>query len=330
MPIGSDTPVLCQPAAAGRPGNRSLPDAGFREHYELAGVRVLDDLGVDLPHDPAQPGPAQPGLATAIGGQPHRDTVAWPPSPATPPQSSASIHVETKMPDSFNGSADVQMAYEALQAAILAAGVPKRESLASLAARHGTDKADNCAHYETYLGGLRDQPVTLLEIGVGGGPEPSSGGASLRTWRDYFPQGRIIGVDIADKSPHAESRVQVFQGSQNDPQFLQAVARQAGELDIVVDDGSHVSAHIILSFETLFPFLKQGGLYIVEDVGTSYWPTSGGSRNLDEPWTTMNYFKRAADGLQWPHSDGAVTPTAITSQLATVHFWRNFIVLRKA
>lgn len=231
--------------------------------------------------------------------------------------------------DLFNGSAEVRLAYEALQAAILTAGLPKRKSLASLATQHGTNKADNCVHYEMYLRELRDQPITLLEIGVGGGPVPSSGGASLRTWRDYFLQGRIIGVDIADKSPHAEARVQVFQGSQNDPEFLRATARQIGDLDIIIDDGSHVSAHIILSFETLFPFLKRGGLYIVEDVGTSYWPVSGGSRNLDEPWTTMNYFKRAADGLQWPHSDGAVTPMAITSQLGMVHFWQNFIVLRK-
>lgn len=234
------------------------------------------------------------------------------------------------MPDPFNGSAEVRLAYEALHAAILAAARPERESLQALAARHGTDKADNCVHYETYLHALRDQPVTLLEIGIGGGPAPTSGGASLRTWRDYFPQGRIIGLDIADKSPHAEGRVQVFQGSQDDAGFLRAVAGQVGELDVVVDDGSHVSAHIILSFETLFPFLKRGGLYIVEDVGTSYWPSSGGSRNLDEPWTTMNYFKRAADGLQWPHSAGAVTPTPVTSQLAMVHFWQNFIVLRKA
>ncbi len=233
------------------------------------------------------------------------------------------------MPDPFNGSAAARLAYEALQAAILAAGPPPRESLQALALRHGTDKADNSPHYETYLRGLRDQPVTLLEIGIGGDPTPSSGGASLRTWRDYFPQGRIIGVDIADKSPHAGNRVEVFQGSQDDPAFLRAVAGQAGALDVVVDDGSHVSAHIILSFETLFPFLKPGGLYIVEDVGTSYWPSSGGSKDLNDPLTTMNYFKRAADGLQWPHSDGAVAPTPITSHLALVHFWQNFIVLRK-
>ena len=235
------------------------------------------------------------------------------------------------MTDPFNGSAEARLAYEALRRAILAAAAapPERESLASLAARHGTDKVGNCVHYETYFRELRDQPVTLLEIGIGGGPVPSSGGGSLRTWRDYFPQGRVIGVDIADKSPHAEERVQVFQGSQDDPAFLRSVAEQAGPLDVVIDDGSHMSAHIVLTFETLFPHLKKGGLYIVEDVGTSYWPHNGGSRNLDEPWTTMNYFKRAADGIQWPFSDGAVTPTAITSQLGMVHFWQNFIVLRK-
>ena len=233
------------------------------------------------------------------------------------------------MSDPFHGSARARLAYEALRDAIVAGCRPARESLSQVALRHGTDKADNCVHYETYLAGLRDQPITLLEIGIGGGPDPSSGGASLRTWRDYFPHARIAGLDIHDKSPHAQDRVQVFQGDQSNAASLRAVAERLGELDVVIDDGSHFSAHITLTFETLFPALKKGGLYFVEDVGTSYWPVSGGSRNLDEPWTTMNYFKRAADGLQWPHSDGAVTPTPITAQLGFVHFWRNFIVLQK-
>jgi len=146
--------------------------------------------------------------------------------------------------------------------------------LVALARTHGTDKEENCRVYDGYLGKLRAEPITLLEIGVGGDPKPGTGGASLRMWRDFFQQGHIHAIDINDKSSHAESRVHIYQGSQNDEAFLKAVAQKIGDIDVIIDDGSHFSSHIIKSFETLFPFLAKGGLYIVEDIGTFYWRSS--------------------------------------------------------
>ena len=99
-------------------------------------------------------------------------------------------------------------------------------------------------------------------------------------------------------------------------------------LDVIVDDGSHVSAHVILSFETLYPSLKPGGIYIVEDIGTSYWPHYGGSRDANAGWTMMNYFKRAADWVQRPFAAGEPGGSILAS-LEFVHFWPNFIVMRK-
>lgn len=58
-------------------------------------------------------------------------------------------------------------------------------SLRQLAEKTGTDKAPNCHVYEKYLRHLRDQPFTLLEIGIGGGDDPNAGGASLRMWKNY-------------------------------------------------------------------------------------------------------------------------------------------------
>lgn len=205
----------------------------------------------------------------------------------------------------------------------------KPTELAVLAQKHGTDKEENSPIYESYLGRWRDEPVKLLEIGIGGDPFPATGGSSLRMWRDFFQNGSIHAIDINDKSPHAEDRVHVYRGSQNDTLFLKSVAERIGKIDVIVDDGSHFSSHVITSFQVLFPYLASGGLYIVEDIGTSYWPDFEGSTDPGEPSTSMNYFKRAVDGIQWPNSRGAVTQTPLFTQLEFVHFWLNFIVLKK-
>jgi hypothetical protein len=67
-----------------------------------------------------------------------------------------------------------------------------RSSLDELAVRHGTDKSSRrhgfAEIYETYVRPLRDEPIAMLEIGVWKG-------ASLRMWADYFPNGRIHGLD---------------------------------------------------------------------------------------------------------------------------------------
>ena len=83
-----------------------------------------------------------------------------------------------------------------------------------------------------------------------------------------------------DLSPTAPKAL-LARFEQADAGFLQKVAGEFGPFDLIIDDGSHVNAHVITTFEVLFPLLKTGGLYVVEDTQTSYWPVLGGSsRNL--------------------------------------------------
>jgi len=65
-------------------------------------------------------------------------------------------------------------------------------------------------------------------------------------------------------------------GAAGDTQFLDAMSRELGPFDIIIDDGSHMSHHIIASFNALFPHVRPGGIYVVEDLATAYWPTWGG------------------------------------------------------
>ena len=206
-------------------------------------------------------------------------------------------------------------------------------SLADIARRHGTDKALSHSYmsfYEALFRSRRDDPVVLLEIGVGGYHYPEKGGASLRTWKEYFPLGRIVGVDYFDKTKLQEDRVTIVQGNQNDPHFLRELVARFAPFDFVVDDGSHICGHIITSFQALFPHLKSGGWYVVEDVQTSYWPMYGGSYRLSNPRTSMGYFKNRADRLnhaefRWPK----VRTSEVDLAVEEIRFRHNLVALMR-
>jgi hypothetical protein len=155
-----------------------------------------------------------------------------------------------------------------------------RHNLGILATMYRTDKAP-FGHgytplYERHLGTLQSRPIRLLEIGVGGYECPTEGGASLRTWRDYFPRAEIHGVDIAEKRI-CEPRIQIHRGDQTDEMFLDDLGHRYGPFDVVIDDGSHIGTHIRASFEALFvKHVKRSGFYVIEDMQTSYMDYYGG------------------------------------------------------
>jgi hypothetical protein len=120
------------------------------------------------------------------------------------------------------------------------------------------------AGFPTPDGGRRS--LRLLEIGV-------SHGGSLEIWRKFLgPSAIIFGIDVNPACQALDTRdLPVRIGSQDDEAFLRAVVAEMGGVDIVVEDGSHVARHQAESFRVLFPLLSQGGLYLAEDLHTSYW-----------------------------------------------------------
>lgn len=123
-------------------------------------------------------------------------------------------------------------------------------------------------HYDGLLAPWIDRPVALLELGI-------HRGGSLALWRDYFPRGSIVGIDLRlPASFHPGERIQMFQGSQDDTEFLSSVASRTAPsgFDIIIDDASHLGALTKVAFWHLFDnHLKPGGLYAIEDWGTGYW-----------------------------------------------------------
>jgi hypothetical protein len=184
--------------------------------------------------------------------------------------------------------------------------------------------------YERHLARFRDRPITLLEIGVGGYSDATRGGASLRMWKAYFPLASIIGLDIEDKSQFAEERVTIVQGSQADVAFLDELAARFGPFDVVIDDGSHRCAHVVTTFGALFPHVRDGGIYVVEDLQTSYWERYGGSSKPNAPGTSMTMLQRLTDGLNYAEFDiPNYTPTYTDQSITSVSFYHNIAFIEK-
>jgi len=208
------------------------------------------------------------------------------------------------------------------------------KSLTDLAVRFGSDKWGGhwyTPHYEKYFEPSRELAVTVLEIGVGGYNVPDAGGESLRMWKHYFRRGLIYGLDLAAKVGIAESRLHVLQGDQGDGQFLDSMAREFGPFDIVIDDGSHFSHHVITSFNALFPHVRPGGMYVVEDLQTSYWPGWGGHADPAVQGTSMAMIKSLLDGLN--HQDQIRNddrePSMIDLTVTGVHVHHNLALIEK-
>jgi hypothetical protein len=207
----------------------------------------------------------------------------------------------------------------------------RRRDLVFLAGLFGTDKWGRhwyAQHYQRHLAPLRERALAVLEIGVGGYQDPHAGGESLRMWKAYFPQARIYGLDLFDKSALQEDRIRIFQGSQDDPAVVARVVAETGPLDVVIDDGSHHVAHVLRTFELLFPHVREGGIYAVEDLQTSYWPKFGGSLDPDAAGTSMAAFKRLADGLNHAERIG-YEPTALDRSVRGLHFYHNLVFVER-
>jgi cephalosporin hydroxylase len=207
-------------------------------------------------------------------------------------------------------------------------------NLALIAYLYGSDKwgyHNYIQCYQRHFSPLRGSKVNLLEIGVGGYDRVDYGGHSLRMWKKYFPRGRIYGIDICDKTGIEEPRIKTFQGSQDDPEFLHRVVAEIGRLDIVIDDGSHQNSHVISSFKTLFPLLDIGGLYVIEDLQTSYDSDFGGnSENLNDPGTSMFMLRGLVDGLNYQeYLKEGQQPSYFDKHIIGLHFYHNMVFIQK-
>lgn len=139
-----------------------------------------------------------------------------------------------------------------------------KSALDDLANKYGTDKGSNWHNfanlYEEIILPFYDTIKGVIEIGV-------FKGQSLKMWEEYFPEAIIVGIDKNLKQEvKSEGRIKVIEGSQDSQKTLsKAVSLLDGNLNLVIDDGSHINKLTISSYEYLFPLMNPGGIYIIED-----------------------------------------------------------------
>ena len=211
------------------------------------------------------------------------------------------------------------------------------KELTTLGKKYNTDKHDeNHTHrglsyldvFQLFFEQFKNKPINLLEIGV-------REGRSLRVWYDYFPNAKIYGLDILPKCKQYEnigSRVKIFTGDQNNKNVLQEIVDDAGNFDIVIDDGSHINDHMVASCNFLLPHVNKNGIYIIEDLVNSYrdvtedvklWP----GHELNTGLNTNN--KETRPNLNNMLLELIKNLDLQQTELLTVQFWSQLIILVK-
>ena len=145
-------------------------------------------------------------------------------------------------------------------------GLPKEgitNFFAEVLERHGSDKSTGHNYHKVYsvLFSDLDSVKNVFEVGI-------ANGSSLRAWKELFPASEVFGVDLNIDHLIKEDRISTFWADQGDPATFNLVKEAAGigEVDLVVDDGSHQLKHSMDTFSALLPWLSIGGWIVIEDI----------------------------------------------------------------
>jgi hypothetical protein len=148
---------------------------------------------------------------------------------------------------------------------------------------YGTDKQElihnYVQHYNKYFEQHREKKLKILEIGIFRPDKNSNAvpGASLKTWRDYFLNSEIYGIDLGDFTDVNDDRIKTMIANQEIRiknsewnGLTEMIDNFGGDFDIIIDDGGHSMEQQQVSLGFLFKFLKPGGIFVIEDLETSY------------------------------------------------------------
>ena len=129
----------------------------------------------------------------------------------------------------------------------------------------GTDKSTTHSYleaYESLFSKRRNDELRILEIGIWAG-------ASLLAWAEYFTNENteIIGIDVSPQPFIAEvsknPKIKTIIGDATNVQDIELIG---GTFDFIIDDGSHRLGDQLRAFKILKNRLRDGGVYIIEDI----------------------------------------------------------------
>lgn len=188
--------------------------------------------------------------------------------------------------------------------------------------------------YPRYIEKFYDSDGSMLEVGVCRGGNPST---SLSMWLELFPNMHIYGME--KEGPHEThediDRATIIKGDQSlENDLKEMIDRINHPLYFINDDGSHIPEHQLLTFNLLFPKLEVGGVYIIEDIETSYWlggecygyPVKYGVGHED---SIVEIFKSALDGVNYEFSKTREGLVEHQERIHSICFARNCIIITK-
>ena len=180
------------------------------------------------------------------------------------------------------------------------------DDLTRIGIQTGTDKAYYhmfTQNYEPYFRPLRNKFINILEIGI-------HEGSSLRMLQSYFPNANIYAIDVNRTSVREYGpRIHTYLCDQTDAVQLHSLFGHL-KFDIIIDDGSHVTSHQQRTLGILFPLLVPGGIYICEDIHTSFVPSC-----VDSQTTTLDLLKKKSFQSEYISSDAQAL---LTEHVSTV------------
>jgi hypothetical protein len=175
--------------------------------------------------------------------------------------------------------------------------------------------------YEKHFAAHKNKAVHLLEIGV-------DSGGSLKMFQQYFGKhSSLAGIDINSNCVDLETEgFKIYIGDQADKSFLESVMKIESFFDIIIDDGGNFMNQQITSFEVLFKYLSEGGLYLIEDVGTSFKAGYGGG--IRREGTFVEMAKDRIDDL-YIYENEKIVRTYFAKNIYAIYFYDNIIIFEK-
>jgi hypothetical protein len=209
--------------------------------------------------------------------------------------------------------------------------IPERPSFIDVASLYTTDKTQHSPHhyefaYQALVAPRRCSATSMLEIGLGCGMGYGPG-HSVPLWAKYLPHATISIFEfdfpclteflerdpiVSALQPADKARLHFFSGDQSDPEALLRAAAATGPYDVIVDDGGHTMLQQIVSLSVLLRHVKPGGIYVLEDLATSFEPGMA-----DLPVSTVEFVARITaclhlapfrDRTDSPHFDAHSPP----------------------
>ena len=170
--------------------------------------------------------------------------------------------------------------------------------------------------YDEYLNKYVDKKITFVEIGI-------ANGGSLRVWKNYFKNARIIGIDLNNKCKiFEEEGVEVIIGDQADTEFWKNFFKKIGKVDVIIDDGGHSNLQQIITTTECIPNINDGGILLIEDVMSSYMSS------FDNPskFSFINFSKKLIDDINFNDSSLGKFRFSLNKYIHAIKFFEGIVI----